>query len=131
MVSAVAPVRACILLADDHRPMRNTIKNLLSASNPTWEICEAGTGSEAIQQTVALQPDVVMLDLNLPDMPGDQVAVKIRQLSPNIKIVFCSLTDANELSAAMQKAGVDAYISKMAPIEEFQSTLAGLIQGSA
>ena len=131
MASADAPIRARMLLADDHRLMRNTIKNLLCARNPTWEICEAESGSDAIEKTIALKPDLVMLDVNFPDMPGDEAAQKIRKLLPAIKIVICSLGDPAELSDLTKKAGADAYISKMAPIEEFQSTLAGLIQGSA
>ena len=74
MAGAIAPIRTHILLADDHRLLRETIKNLLSDRNSTWEICEAGTGSGAIRQTIALKPDFVTLDLNFPDMPGDQVA---------------------------------------------------------
>jgi len=128
MPSPVAsPAKACILLADDSQLVRNAIKNLLADLNPTWETCEAENGADALEKTLALNPDVAMLDLNLPDIRGETLAQQIRQLSPITKIVLCSLSDATVLAQIALHAGADAFISKTAPIEEFYATLTALI----
>jgi CheY-like chemotaxis protein len=86
MASPVAsPAKACILLADDSQLVRNAIKNLLADLNPTWEIFEAENGADALEKTLALNPDVAMLGLNLPDIRGETLAQQIRQLSPFLR----------------------------------------------
>lgn len=74
---------------------------------------------------------LVLLDINLPDMQGTEVAQKIRQSLPLVKIVLCSLSDASEVASQVKACGADAYISKLTPIKEFHQALAALIESNS
>jgi DNA-binding NarL/FixJ family response regulator len=118
---------ARILFADDSQIMRSTIRSLLIEFNPTWEIYEAQNGKETLEKTSTLNPDVVILDLNFPDMPGSEVARLIRALPNPPRIVICSLGHPAQLALASKEAGADAYITKSSFIEEFEATLSALL----
>jgi CheY-like chemotaxis protein len=121
------PSSVRILLVDDSNLVRTLVKNRLAGLNPSWEISEARTGSEALDQIVILKPEVAMLDLSLPDMLGETLARQIRQLSPITKIVLCSITEERLLTQVAEHVGADAFISKTASTEEFRATLALLL----
>ena len=79
-----------ILIVDDYENWRRQVRLLLQA-RPEWQvICEASDGSEAVQKAEELKPDLILLDIGLPTLNGIEVARRIRQLSPNSKIVFLS-----------------------------------------
>jgi len=118
------------VFADDSDIVRSLIKRLLIESDPTWEIEEAETGKEAIDKTLATKPHLVLLDINLPDIQGTEVATLIRKSLPAVKIVLCSLADSQDGMTAVKACGADAYISKLAPMEEFHRTLAALIDNT-
>lgn len=118
---------ARILFADDSQKMRSTVRSLLIQSNPTWEIYEAQTGKEALEKTSALNPDIVILDLNFPDLNGSEVVRLIRARPTAPKIVICSFGDPAHLAVAAREAGADAYIPKSSFIEEFEATLSALL----
>jgi CheY-like chemotaxis protein len=101
-----------ILFADDSAVVRKTIKTILIEQNPKWEICEAQSGKEALEKALSLRPDLVILDLNLPDIPGHEAARQIRQLSTATKIILCSLNDSAHLALMAQHAGADGYFTK-------------------
>jgi len=115
------------VFADDSDTVRGLIKQILIESNPQWEIHEARTGKEALEAALLLKPDLMLLDINLPDIQGHEVAQTIRKSLPSAKIVLCSLSDLADVSGEMKASGADAYISKLAPMEEFHNILAALI----
>ena len=123
-----APMR--MVFADDSDIVRTLIKRSLIESDPTWEIEEARTGKEAIEKTRTTKPHLVLLDVNLPDIQGTEVAKLIREALPTVKIVLCSLGDAQDAMAAVKACGADAYVSKVAPMKEFHKTLAALIDNT-
>jgi DNA-binding NarL/FixJ family response regulator len=116
------------VFADDSDTVRSLIKGLLIEFDPTWEIEEARTGKEAIEKTRSTKPQLVLLDVNLPDIQGTEVCKLIRESLPYVKIVLCSLADLQDAVAAVKACGADAYISKLAPIKEFHRILAELIE---
>jgi len=78
------------LIADDYAEWRRQVRLLLQA-RPEWQvIAEASDGSEAIQKAEELKPDLILLDISLPELNGIEAARRIRQLSPSSKIVFLS-----------------------------------------
>jgi DNA-binding NarL/FixJ family response regulator len=107
-----------ILLADDSQIVRGMLKEILLQQNPSWEISEAENGHEALNKTLALRPHLAMLDLNLPDMSGQDAARQLRELSPTTKIILCSLSDPAHLATIAQHLGADGYFSKTASPEE-------------
>jgi CheY-like chemotaxis protein len=128
--SALAPTRSAktrILLADDNPRVRSMIKTILLEHDPAWEICEAESGQEALAKAPSLKPDLVILDLNLPDMPGYDTARQIRELSDATKIVICSSSDSAHLAIIAQHAGADGYFTKGSDPSELYQTIASLL----
>lgn len=118
-----------ILIVDDYPAARTTIRSLLGWHS--FEVCgDAKNGKEAIEKVVELQPDVVLLDLNMPVMNGIQAAYQIRQIAPSTKIVFFTIHEAPEFVGAMHTLG-DAFVSKSAAGTELipaLNRLAGTLQ---
>src|SRR3984957_10783042 len=101
-----------ILIADDHDLMRRGVRTLLEA-HPGWEICaEAPTGREAVSKAEELKPDIVILDISMPDLNGLEAARRIRSASPNTEILILSVHYSDQLIRELLEAGVRGYIIK-------------------
>jgi DNA-binding NarL/FixJ family response regulator len=107
-------VTARILVADDHELVRRGLVSILTAAHPEWKVvAEAGTGAEAVELGVALQPDVAILDLSMPDNPtGLEAAERLVAAVPEIKVVILSMHSSAPILRRLQKAGVKAYLAK-------------------
>jgi len=103
---------AGILIVDDYPLARSTIRGLLG-----WHelhVCgEAKDGKEAVEKVQALNPDLVLLDINMPVMNGMQAALEIRRISPQTKILFLTVVGAPE-AAAGARLLADGFVSKSA-----------------
>ena len=101
-----------ILVADDHDIIRRGLKALLT-SRPGWEVCaEAKTGREAVTLAEQLKPDVVVMDISMPDLNGLEAARKIRKSVPKTEILILTLHFSDQLVREIVEAGVRAYIMK-------------------
>lgn len=101
-----------ILIADDHALMRRGIKTLLQ-THPGWEVVgEAQTGREAVSKTEELKPDIVVLDIGMPDLNGIEAARRIRKVSPNTEVLILSLHFSEQLIRDILEAGARGYIVK-------------------
>jgi DNA-binding NarL/FixJ family response regulator len=110
MVSLVKPLR--ILVADDHQLVRNGIRALLQ-SHENWEICgEASTGFEAVAQAKELLPDIVILDISMPDLNGADAARRIRIASSSSQILVLSMHYSDQLIREIVEAGASGYVLK-------------------
>jgi DNA-binding NarL/FixJ family response regulator len=110
MVDIVTPLR--ILVADDHQLFRNGVRALLQ-SHEKWEICgEASTGLEAVAQAKELLPDIVILDISMPDLNGADAARRIRIASSNTEILVLSLHFSDQLIREIVDAGARGYVLK-------------------
>jgi DNA-binding NarL/FixJ family response regulator len=116
-----------ILLADDSQMVRGMLKAVLLQQNHSWEISEAENGQQALDKVLALRPQVAMLDLNLPDMSGEDAARQVRQLSPATKIILCSLSESAHLAVLAEHLGADGYFSKTSSPEELHRTIVGVL----
>jgi DNA-binding NarL/FixJ family response regulator len=102
-----------ILVVDDFENWRRQIRSLLQA-RPTWQvIAEASDGSEAVQKAEELKPDLIVLDVGLPNLSGIEAARQIRQRSPNSEIVFLSQHSDLDLVRAALGTGALGYILKL------------------
>ena len=105
------PVR--VLVADDHFVARRALRTFITAQRPDWMICaEASSGVEAVEQTKALRPDVVILDLAMGGLNGAEAAEQIGYESPNTIVIATSLYDARPLLSRLQSVGVRGFIPK-------------------
>jgi DNA-binding NarL/FixJ family response regulator len=110
MEGNMKPVR--ILIADDHDLFRRGVKALLQ-SHAGWEICgEARTGSDAVNQAKELMPDVVILDMRMPDLNGLEAARRIRIASKDTEILILSISWSDELIREIIEAGARGYVLK-------------------
>lgn len=91
------------------------------------EVCgEARNGKEAVEQVQKLKPEIVILDINMPEMNGIQAAYEIRNIAPSTKIVFFTVHDSTEVVSAM-RVFADAFVSKSAAETELIPALNRLI----
>jgi DNA-binding NarL/FixJ family response regulator len=103
-----------IVLADDHPLIREAIGHLV-ASAPEFEVVgEAADGKECLACVQKLQPDILVLDIAMPEMNGEQVARELRQLCPQLKILALSGYAEPQFVRAMVKVGAMAYVVKSA-----------------
>ncbi len=101
-----------ILIADDHQLFLSGLRALFE-SEKEMEVCgEARTGREAISQTELLKPDVVIMDINMPDMNGIEATREILAIAPDTKILALSIHSGKEFVQAMLDAGAAGYIPK-------------------
>lgn len=113
VTTGVAPVR--ILVADDHDAVRFGVTSFLSQI-PGFEICgEATDGPDALRKAAALHPDILILDLMLPDLTGFEVAIRMRQVAGKTRIVFFSM---HEVPTAARECGAEAFVSKASGLKE-------------
>ena len=101
-----------ILIADDHHLVRRGVGNLLS-KEAGWEICgEATDAAQAFQKACELNPDLVLLDISMPDGSGLEAARRIRQEIPHVKILMMSHHDATQFEQSAIESGADGCIDK-------------------
>jgi len=101
-----------ILVADDHDLMRRGLKSLLE-SHPGWSVCaEAHTGREAVAKAEEIKPDIVILDITMPELNGVEAARRILKASPNTEILVLSVHYSDQLIRDILDAGVRGYIVK-------------------
>lgn len=101
-----------ILIADDHDLMRRGVRTLLE-HHPGWEICgEATTGREAVAKAEELKPNIVILDISMPDLNGVDAARRIKKASPDTEILIFSAHYSDQLIREILDAGVRGYIVK-------------------
>jgi DNA-binding NarL/FixJ family response regulator len=101
-----------ILIADDHDLMRRGLKSLLE-SHPGWSICaEANTGREAVEKAEELKPDIVILDITMPELNGVEAARRILKASPRAEILVLSVHYSDQLAREVLDARVRGYILK-------------------
>ena len=102
-----------IIIVDDHRLFRMGLKAIISAGHPDILVAgEAGCGKELFEILPTTPADMVLLDINLPDMSGVEIASCLRYHYPNIKILAVSAEDAIETIQSMVEAGIDGFVSK-------------------
>ena len=109
-LTAVSDIR--VLIVDDHVVVREGSRQLLEQDSALKVVGEAGTGAEAVQLAAQLRPDVVLLDLALPDITGVEAARQIRELVPDARIVVLSAYDEEDYVFAAMDVGASAYLLK-------------------
>jgi DNA-binding NarL/FixJ family response regulator len=101
-----------ILVVDDHDIIRRGLKQLLT-SRPGWEVCgEAKTGREAVALAEQLKPEIVVMDISMPDLNGLEAARRIHKLFPKTGILILTLHFSDQLVRDIVEAGARAYIMK-------------------
>lgn len=102
-----------VAMADDHILLRNALASLINNSGECNVICECSNGNELIAKLKnGTHPDVVILDLNMPEMDGHQTALFLQKNYPNIKILMLTMYDSELALIRLLKAGVKGFMKK-------------------
>lgn len=123
------PIR--ILVVDDHNLFRKGLIALLTDASETAVVGEAGTGQEAIKQAESLSPDVVLMDIQMPDMNGIEATRHILAEQPDVGIIMLTMLEDDDSLFAAMRAGARGYILKGADKAEVLHTVTAVAQGQA
>ncbi len=101
-----------ILIADDHEVVRRGVRTLLE-TRPEWEVCgEAAGGREAVQKAKQLKPDVVVLDIGMPDLNGLEATRQILRTVPRTEVIILTIHDSEQVIHDVLDAGARGYVLK-------------------
>jgi CheY-like chemotaxis protein len=122
---AEAPTRLRILLADDHEITREGLLALLQDEHSVEVVGEAANGREAVALAEELEPDVVVMDVSMPLMDGDEATRQIKAHRPQTRVIALSMYDEPAMMEQMHQAGAESYVIKTAPTEELLAAIRG------
>ena len=120
-----------VLIVDDYPPFRAGVRALLRAVAGLEVIGEAGSGDEAIVQAEAHQPDVILMDLNMPGLNGIEATRRILAGSPHIGILVLTMFEDDDSVWAAMQAGARGYLLKGALKAEIVRAINGVASGEA
>ena len=101
-----------ILIADDHEVARRGIRSLLE-SHPGWEVCaEAKDGRDAVELATRIKPDLVLLDIGMPNLNGLEAARQILAITPNVAILILTMHDSDNVIREVLRAGARGFLLK-------------------
>jgi DNA-binding NarL/FixJ family response regulator len=104
--------RLRILVADDHEVVRRGIRTLIE-THSEWEICgESSTGRDAVAKAARMKPDVVLLDITMPDLSGSEAIPEILKVQPETKILVLTMHDSGQMASRVLAAGARGLVLK-------------------
>lgn len=118
-----------LFLVDDHEVVRTGLRMLLSNEADVQIVGEAGTAMEALEGVGKVNPDVVLMDIGLPDMSGIEATQKIKSLYPNVAVVALTIHEDEEYFFRMLDAGASGYVPKRAAPEELLTAIRSASKG--
>jgi DNA-binding NarL/FixJ family response regulator len=127
--ASAAPARLRIMLVDDHEVVRRGLRAILEAE-PGWEICaEAADGRRAAEAAGDVRPDVMVLDISMPELNGLEAARQILRVSPKTRILILTMHESEELLRNVLKAGARGYLFKSDAGRELVAAVHALQEG--
>jgi DNA-binding NarL/FixJ family response regulator len=114
-----------VLLADDHRIVRESLRLLLHGADHVEIVGEAAHGREAVDLALRLEPDVVIMDVSMPLIDGDTATRQIKEHLPKTRVVALSTYNEPEMRAKMFQAGAEEYVLKTASADELLAAIRG------
>jgi DNA-binding NarL/FixJ family response regulator len=119
-----------LLIADDHVIFRERLRTLLAKEDYIEVVGEAGTGIEAYVLTLRLKPQIVIMDVSMPELDGIQAARKIVEEEPHIKVIILSISGDWEFVNQAIRAGVSGYVLKETTARELLKAIREVEQGN-
>ncbi len=120
-----------IVVADDHGIVREGLGALLSARDGFELIGTAATGSEAVRAAVTLHPDVLVMDIQMPELSGIEATREITRVAPDVAVLMLTMFDDDESVFAAMRAGARGYVLKGAAGDNVIRAIAAVAEGEA
>jgi DNA-binding NarL/FixJ family response regulator len=118
-----------IVVADDHPVVRAGIVALLESADDIDVIGTASTGTEAVERALQLEPDLMLMDLRMPELNGDEATARILASKPRIRIVVLTTYESDTSILSAIEAGASGYLLKAAPQEEILAGIRSVARG--
>jgi DNA-binding NarL/FixJ family response regulator len=127
-------IRFRTLVVDDSAAVRRSLALLVATQQPLKVVGTAENGREAIDKVEELTPDLVLMDLQMPEINGLDATAKIRRHHPAVRVIVVTLHDNHHLRSACQRAGAHGFVSKTSGAQEIlgeiQRVLAASVPGA-
>jgi PAS domain S-box-containing protein len=121
--------RKQILIADDHEMLRRGVRAMLERV-PDWQVCgEATDGLDAVEKANALRPDLVILDINMPNLNGLAAVRQIIRIAPHTKVLVFTVHDSDQTAKEIRAAGAHGYLSKSNASQDLLRVVKDLLEG--
>jgi DNA-binding NarL/FixJ family response regulator len=128
-VNRMTPIK--LMIADDHRLFREGIKALLAVTDDIEIVGEAEDGGSTIEKCLELQPDVILMDINMPGLNGIQATARILERQPQSRIVMLTMLEDDASVFHAMRAGARGYLLKGADPQEVLSVIRAVAEGQA
>jgi len=125
------PLKTRVLLADDHEVVRSGLRMVLEAQSDIEVVAEAGDGSQALEQALAEEVDLTVLDVSMPRMTGLQAAAELHRRRPELRILMLSMHDNEQYFFEALKAGACGYVLKTAANRDLVEACRACMRGEA
>ena len=117
------------MLVDDHDVVREGLHALLSAAADFEVVATAGSGQEALDQLLQVQPDVVVMDITMPDMDGLEATRQIKACCDSVRVLALTIHEGQDYFFAMLQAGASGYVPKRAASEDLVQAIRAVARG--
>jgi DNA-binding NarL/FixJ family response regulator len=118
-----------IVVADDHPIVRGGIVALLDSADDVEVVGQASTGTEAVASALSLRPDLVLMDLRMPGLDGDEATLQILAADPSIRVVILTTYESDASILTAIEAGASGYLLKAAPEAELLAGIRSVARG--
>jgi DNA-binding NarL/FixJ family response regulator len=125
------PLKIRVLLADDHEVVRSGLRMVLEAQSDIEVVAEAGDGAQALEQALAAEIDLTVLDVSMPRMTGLQAAAELHRRRPELRILMLSMHDNEQYFFEALKAGACGYVLKTAANRDLVEACRACMRGEA
>jgi len=121
--------RIRVFLADDHLLLREGIRSLLGKVPDIEVVGEAGDGKEAVEKVEQLLPDVVLMDITMPELGGLEATQRIKQKNPQVKVLILTIHETSQYLDGMMNVGASGYVVKTTASGELTSAIRAVHHG--
>lgn len=125
----MSSIRISVLVVDDFEPWRKQVCSTLHTRPELHVVAEVGDGLEAVQKARELKPDLILLDIGLPNLDGLEAANRIRQVAPNAAIIFLTQNSDRDVVRAARSNGTLGYVLKADAGSELLTAVVRVLEG--
>jgi CheY-like chemotaxis protein len=123
--SSVGVERLRVLFADDHQVLRNALIRLMDNQHGIQVVGQASNGREALEKVRQLKPEVVVMDVSMPEMDGIEATRRIKAELPDVRVIGLSMHEDEQIAQLMRQAGAESYLTKTAPADTLLNAIYG------